>query len=461
MIGGPVSIAQREDGQSAADAVARAFQLAGLPAANPLGGFIAPGQTVLLKPNLVKESHPRDPHGWRYTITSGELIAAVAEHVVAALDGRGTVIVGDAPQTDSSFEKICELLQLHALASRYTSKTLAFRVLDLRREEWTARGGVIVSRRRLPGDPYGYVRFDLAGASEFHGHRGAGRYYGADYDSAGLNAHHAHGRHEYLLSGAAIRADVAISLPKLKTHKKAGITAALKNLVGINGDKNWLPHHTEGPGGDERPDSAGSKHRLERGVAARLRRLSLRVPGAGPQVLRLFRSAGRHLFGDTDSVIRSGNWYGNDTIWRTCLDLNKALAYGNPDGTLRPPLVEHRKPHLVVVDGLLAGQGAGPLNPDPVEAGLVLFGTNAPGVDAACAVVMGFDPDLIPIVRNAFHTRGFPLAEGDWRDVLAVSDRPAWNGPLGEIDPGSTLHFAPHFGWKDHIERVAPACCVP
>src|SRR5215831_12460913 len=49
------------------------FRLAGLDAANygtpqwnPLGGLIRPRDTVLLKPNLVKEAHPRDPDGWKY-----------------------------------------------------------------------------------------------------------------------------------------------------------------------------------------------------------------------------------------------------------------------------------------------------------------------------------------------------------------------------------------------------------
>jgi hypothetical protein len=35
-----------------------------------------------------------------------------------------------------------------------------------------------------------------------------------------------------------------------------GMTCALKNLVGINANKNWLPHHTEGTpeqGGDQFP----------------------------------------------------------------------------------------------------------------------------------------------------------------------------------------------------------------
>jgi len=75
---------------------------------------------------------------------------------------------------------------------------------------------------------------------------------GADYVTSVVNRHHSGGRHACLSSGSAIRADVCVNLPKLKTHKKAGITCSLKNLVGINGDKNWLPHHTEG---DPRTDA--------------------------------------------------------------------------------------------------------------------------------------------------------------------------------------------------------------
>jgi len=445
---------------AAYSALAECLQLAGLDSAaagtaawNPLRGLVRPGQTVLLKPNLVKESHPREAGGWCYMTTSGDLIRAVADRVFAALEGRGSIIIADAPQTDSSFDTICRLLGLQDLERAYASRDLRFGLIDLRCEEWTAREGVIVSRRKLAGDPNGYIRFDLGSSSEFHDHPGAGFYYGADYDSVELNSHHSGGRHEYLISGTAIRADVVISLPKLKTHKKAGITGALKNLVGINGDKNWLPHHTEGPRGDEHPDPSAVMRRFERDMVARVRGLSLRIPGIGPQIHRLARYAGRQIFGDTEAVIRSGNWYGNDTVWRMCLDLNKILAYGNPEGRFRLPLPTNRKPHLVIVDGIVAGQGSGPLNPDPVEAGLVMFGTNPASVDAACAVLMGFDPDRIPIVRNAFRARALALAEWHWRDVRAVSNRPEWNRPLGEIDPDSTFHFEPHFGWKGHIER--------
>jgi len=155
------------------------FHLAGLdadnfgtPRWNPLRGLVEPGETVLLKPNLVKECHPRDPDGWRYVITHGSVIRAVADYVWLALDGRGKVVVADAPQTDSSFEAIVHLLGLRALERFYRSHGLDFQVLDLRKEEWVNRDGVIVERRALEGDPLGYIAYDLGSSSEFANHGG-------------------------------------------------------------------------------------------------------------------------------------------------------------------------------------------------------------------------------------------------------------------------------------------------
>jgi uncharacterized protein (DUF362 family) len=443
-------------------AVRECFRLAGLDAArygspewNPLGDLIAAGERVLLKPNMVKESHPRDPEGWRYVLTHGSVIRAVADYVWKALRGSGTLILADAPQTDSSFSEMVRLLGLAAVQQFYNSRGLHLEVIDLRREEWESMDGVISRRHQLPGDPRGGVAFDLGSASEFVGHAGAGRYYGADYDSAEVNRHHSGGRHEYLIAGSAIQADVVFSLPKLKTHKKAGITVSLKNLVGVNADKNWLPHHTEGDprtGGDEHP-APDAIHRAERRIVRYFRRLSLAIPALGPWIHRQARRAGRHVFGDSEEVVRSGNWSGNETIWRMCLDLNKLIFYGNPDGSLRPPDAASRKRHFVLVDGIIAGEGRGPMNPDPVPAGLVVFGTHAPSVDAACAWLMGFDPGAVPIVRHAFMCRSYPLADWGWQEIELASDRPEWNGLLTEIPDDATYHFRPHFGWSGSIER--------
>ncbi len=450
--------------------VRECFRLAGLDAArfgtadwNPLGELIRPGEIVLLKPNLVKEFHPRDSEGWQYVVTHGSVVRVVADYAFAAAGKQGRVIVADAPQTDSSFEQLRRRLGLDAMAAFYDGAGYTLDIVDLRKEEWTEKDDVIVDRRRLAGDPNGYVAFDLGDDSEFVGHTGSGRYYGADYDYGEVNRHHSGGRHEYLISGTALAADVVFSLPKLKTHKKAGITASLKNLVGLNGDKNWLPHHTEagrgeagrGDPGDERPNP-GKKHRLERSLLRKVARLSLAAPRIGPWIHRQARRFGRRVFGDTEEVIRSGNWWGNDTVWRMCLDLNKIALYGNPDGSLRPGEPAHRKRHYVLVDGIVAGEGRGPMNPDPVDARVVLFGIHPASVDAAAAWLMGFDPERIPIVRQAFRCRRLPLAEWDWHDVRLVSNRTDWCGPLEAIGPEATFHFAPHFGWRGHIERSVP-----
>ncbi len=427
----------------------------GSPEWNPLAGLVRPGDLVILKPNLVKEAHPRDPDGWRYVLTHGSVIRAVADYAFRALEGRGTLVIADAPQTDSSFEAMADRLGLRTLVTYYAERGRTLELVDLRKEQWVNEGEVIVERRQLAGDPRGYVAYDLGDSSELVGHGGGGRYYGADYDAGQVNRHHTGGRHEYCISGSVMKADVVITLPKLKTHKKAGITVTLKNLVGVNGDKNWLPHHTEGDsasGGDERPRRS-LRSRAERRLVQLARTASLQVPLVGTWFHRFARRAGKQVFGGTDEVIRSGNWWGNDTIWRMCLDLNKILLYGNSDGTMRAPEPGHRRRHLAIVDGLIAGEGAGPMNPDPVAAGLIVAGLTAAHVDAACAYLMGFDPDRIPTVRHAFACRGYPLADAPWDATELVSNHAPWNGALSRIDPESTLRFRAHPGWLGHVER--------
>ena len=96
-----------------------------------------------------------------------------------------------------------------------------------------------------------------------------------------------------------------------------------------------------------------------------------------------------------------------------------------------------------------------PIYPDPVGAGVALFGIHPPSVDAACAYLMGLDADKIPIVARAFECRALPLSEHPWREVRMRSNDSRWNRHLVEIAAADTFHFKPHFGWKDHIERAS------
>jgi uncharacterized protein (DUF362 family) len=410
------------------------------------------GDWVVIKPNLVKEAKETDPTEWRCVITSPDLIRRMCEHVCSQLAGSGRVTICDAPQTDSSFARIAERLGLHQIAAD-CSRRFGVRVdvVDLRNEEWVNDAGIITERKRLGGDPEGTVAFDLGRHSLFYRYHGEGRYYGADYDAGVVNTHHRGEIQEYLLSATPIKADVFINMAKLKTHKKTGVTLNLKNLVGINADKNWLPHHTEGApriGGDEFPDLPLLR-KLERVSVKAARQLALNVPGVGPKVAQQMRKAGTAVFGDGQEVVRSGNWHGNDTTWRMVLDLNRCLLYGHADGSLRG---DRRKRYYCLVDGIVGMQGTGPMQGDPVESGVVIGGTDPVAVDTVAARLMGFDWKKLPVIREAYSVSALPITDIQPEDIVVHADAHGWSGPFSVFEQGAYFHYEPHFGWRGYIE---------
>jgi len=58
------------------------------------------------------------------------------------------------------------------------------------------------------------------------------RYRVMDYDHGLTEECQSGGRHLYIISRQILESDVVISLPKLKTHEKVGITCGLKGLSG-------------------------------------------------------------------------------------------------------------------------------------------------------------------------------------------------------------------------------------
>ena len=413
---------------------------------------VNPGDWVVIKPNLVKEHKENDPSEWQSVMTSPELIEQVCVDVCEKLHGNGRVTICDAPQTDSSFVKIVDRLGLDAIARKCQEEHgIPVEVVDLRNEEWTSEGGIITRREAIAGDPAGVIAFNLGADSLFYGHKGEGRYYGADYDAGVVNSHHHGDVQEYLVCATPVQADVFINMPKMKTHKKTGVTLNLKNLVGINADKNWLPHHTEGSpgdGGDEYPDLT-LKRRLEQLAVKFARKIALHVPYLGPRLAIRLRSAGTTVFGHGSSVIRSGNWYGNDTTWRMALDLNRCLLFGNKDGTIR---TSDPKRYYCLIDGIIGMDGMGPMQGDPVDSGVVVGGTDPVTVDMVAARVMGFDWRKLAIVREAYNLKTMPITTWRPEDVNVSSDVEQWNGRFLEIESEKFLSFRPHFGWKGKIE---------
>jgi hypothetical protein len=74
---------------------------------------------------------------------------------------------------------------------------------------------------------------------------------------------------------------------------------------------------------------------------------------------------------------------------------------------------------------------------------------------------MGFDPDKVPIVRQAFQCRDLPLAEHSWKEIVVVSNHAPWNRSLNSIEDRETFHFKPHFAWKGKVERTTSMPSVP
>ena len=238
------------------------------------------------------------------------------------------------------------------------------------------------------------------------------------------------------------------------------MTLALKNMVGINGDKNWLPHHCAGAvnqGGDEFPGGAW----LDR-VRSRLVEISRSwlKTGKGTGLARTYRRLETSVRGD--EFIRSGNWHGNRTTWRMCADLNRCVYFSDADG----PKLDASRPQrtvLTIMDGIVAGEGNGPLAPRDVPLGVVLASTDPIALDLAAVRLMNFDPDRIPKIREVMRT---PLLRVS--DVRKVSDveigEPKQEGGHSEVyaldELTSEIAFAPHPGWVGHIERTgktAPA----
>ena len=414
--------------------------------------YVRPGDRVVLKPNWVKEHDERHPGPaqWEHVVTHPAVIEAVIRWVAGRLNGDGSIVVCDAPQTDSSFSTLSAYCGLGEMIERCRAvfPGLKIELLDLRPEEWHAVDGVTVSKTQLPGDPLGDTFVALNEASEFVGFSGNGQLYGASFNMDETNERHRGERHEYMLCRTPMDADVFINLPKLKTHKKVGLTCALKNLVGINANKNWLPHHTEGTpdqGGDQFPTTT-TKAKLEHSWMGRAKRLVYGKPLLSRMLVPL-KKVGRLFFGDTQKVVRSGNWHGNDTCWRMVLDLNKCLFDFDGGGQPRSKPIRY----LAVVDGIVGGEGNGPMAPDRKPCGTIIAGTHPAAVDMTAAMVMGFDWEKLRLLKNSFSMKERSFVSFQPGEIQVASNKPEWDGPLGQAT--DWFEFAPHFGWTGAIER--------
>jgi len=441
---------------------------------NPLTAWVRPGDRVLVKPNWVMDRHPAEgrlgvetAHACLVTHTS--VLRAVIDYVQIALRGEGRIIIADAPLQGCDFDVLLQRGCVPQLIDHYDRLSarraprgfspLSVEVKDLRLEVATVRSGLGRIARTLEKEirdetiEHRVVRLDEYSSLEPISADWE-RFRVTSYDPDGMRRAHRPGFHAYCVSREVLEADAVIDVPKLKTHKKGGITVALKNLVGINGHKSFLPHHRLGSvadGGDEYLAEDRLKYlaslmhdTANRRVGPRRQRFAGLAASGLAAIGRLIREEGTE----------SGCWYGNDTIWRTCLDLNRILLFADQNGTFRgtDPTSTPRRRVFHVVDGIVGGEGDGPLAPDPRPSGVVLAGPSAPYVDLAAALVMGLAWQRIPLVSEAFGSfLGAPLVPGEPKRLRITSNNRAWDGFRMDQCDGrlpESLCYRPAPGWE-------------
>ena len=158
------------------------------------------------------------------------------------------------------------------------------------------------------------------------------------------------------------------------------------------------------------------------------------------------------LAGDETGI--EGAWSGNDTVWRMSLDLNRILIYGRADGSMAET---PQRAVLHVCDGIVAGQGNGPLAPEPFNLGLILAGENAAAIDFVGAHLLGMNPEEIPIIRSAFDDFRWPLTRFP-RAEVAVRDQEktySVDGFFRRRPLPQAKHAPP--GWSAVVRRPAKA----
>ena len=81
------------------------------------------------------------------------------------------------------------------------------------------------------------------------------------------------------------------------------------------------------------------------------------------------------------------------------MDLNKIAIFGKEDGTLSN---EPQRVIYSLCDGIVGGQGNGPLDPQPLPLGVICFSNNSSMTDICMATMMGFDIQKISLLRTAY-----------------------------------------------------------
>ncbi|MEO0129927.1 MAG: DUF362 domain-containing protein [candidate division WOR-3 bacterium] len=381
---------------------------------NPFKEIIKAGDKVLIKPNLVTHYHHSGENGSLSTIVHGSVIRPIIDYVYKALQGGGSIVIADNPVEPADFGKIMEISKIEKMVNilkEYGYRNI--KIIDLRPKIVREGKKNEFIEIQSSGDPLGYLTIDLSEDSlfaEFDSNPDISYYTLEDKTVNHLDPYtkkksqtdnyHSQGRHQYIISKSVLDADVIINIAKLKTHCKSGVTLTLKNLIGIVSGKVCMPHHRPGspPEGDSFPDYPPSYFIESRKIYKVLK-----------EKIYLHKFPGVKLIAGLlhrNKPIEHGNWKGNDTIWRTILDINRIAVYADRNGVMRNT---PQRRFFYLIDGIIGQEGNAPIGGTPKTCGVLIGGFNPIMVDTLACKIMGIDYRIIKTITEGTKIKKWPL----------------------------------------------------
>jgi len=420
----------------------------GTPLWNPLGKYIKRGDKVFILPNFVfHKRESEDEESFFSKCTHPSLIRALIDYVIIANGKEGKIEIGNAPLQSCDYQKLIMDTYLDKILEFYKNNKIDISVVDLRdyyifktkignilRDKINeSKESVIINLREFSKLDDLYKINELKKI----------RFRVSDYNPDKTESAHSFHYHKYFINKKLLESDVIISVPKLKTHEKVGITCAIKGYVGTVSNKDCLAHHRFGYpkiNGDEYPN-----RNLLQLFSSMFHDFVQRrkYPEFMAPLFEILDTNYRRFLRRGLKKVLAGAWYGNDTAWRMALDLAYIAHYSDKSGKLCNSL---KRQNLVLIDGVIAGEGNGPLKPRPVKAKCLIFSDNAVLADLIACKIMGWPEEKIPLIKNAIkEERLFRNL-----DNLFIYFK-GENVDLTSIKPALGRKFIPPDGWIDII----------
>lgn len=246
----------------------------------------------------------------------------------------------------------------------------------------------------LPGeDPLGYTQIDLGDLSAFSSYSGNRELFSIE---GKVDTHGSHSA-RYFIGSTALSSSLLITLFKPSINQRLGMAGAIASFLGLAENPSKVPIFSKGKpseGGDECPED------------------------------------------EKDCSSIEGRWWGNDTLWRSVIDIARAVLFYDYDGGIRS---ESRK--VLFFTDMVKYQNESP--------GLILAAINPVALDCVITRLMGIKWLNLPLILGAISNSSAALFWGKCSEVKLVSEDIFIGGNFEEISPLLRSQEPP--GWKGKL----------